>query len=169
MRDRLQTMAVKAAEILAKFAWMPAIILFSLDQLTKQLVMYFLALGEVKPIFHGFNLLLAYNRGAAFSLLAHYPGWQQWFLIFVAVVVCLGILVWYKHVKPNVRIERWALVLIFAGALGNAIDRLIYGHVIDFIDLYYEHLHWYTFNLADTYITVGVILLLWQQIKVLRT
>src|SRR5690606_25384449 len=107
-----------------------------------------------------FSWTLAYNTGAAFSFLADAAGWQRWFFAAIAVVVSAVLVVWLKRLKPN---ETWlavALALVLGGALGNLVDRVVFGHVVDFILLHWQN-RWYfpAFNLADSAITVGAILL----------
>jgi signal peptidase II len=112
--------------------------------------------GEVLVLLPFFNLTLAYNPGAAFSFLSDQGGWQRWFFIVLAFVVSAVLLVWLSRLK---REERWtavALGLIIGGAVGNLIDRIWLGHVIDFIQLHYADLFWPAFNVADSAITVGV-------------
>ena len=108
------------------------------------------------------DLTLSYNRGAAFSFLSDQSGWQRWLLIGVALCVSFFLLRWLAQLRRD---ERWLAVtlgLVLGGALGNVIDRLRYGHVIDFIDVHYGHWHWPAFNIADSAITLGLIGLLLQ-------
>lgn len=142
------------------------------DQLTKQLAASALQLHGSLAVLPFFNLTLAHNTGAAFSFLADSGGWQRWFFVVLALAVSAVIITWLRRLAPS---ERWngvALSLILGGALGNVIDRVLLGHVIDFIDLYYiigvclpffspvptadgMECHWPAFNLADSAITVG--------------
>jgi signal peptidase II len=131
-----------------------------LDQATKLLADARLAYHDPVPLLPFFNLRLAYNTGAAFSFLGNAGGWQRWFFAGISVIVIGVLVVWMRRLRP----EQWPLSLAFAlitgGALGNLIDRLVYGHVIDFIDVYYGTWHWPTFNIADSAITAGAVLLL---------
>ena len=107
-----------------------------------------------------FSWTLAYNTGAAFSFLADAAGWQRWFFAIVALAVSVMLVIWMKGLKPH---ENWlaiALALVLGGALGNLIDRVVYGHVIDFILVHWQQ-RWYfpAFNLADSAITVGAVML----------
>lgn len=107
-----------------------------------------------------FSWTLAYNTGAAFSFLAGQSGWQRWLFALIAIVVSVVLVVWLKRLKPN---ETWlaiALALVLGGALGNLVDRVLFGHVIDFILVHWQN-RWYfpAFNLADSAITVGAIML----------
>lgn len=132
------------------------------DQVTKFLAEAWLAAYQPVPLAALLDLTLSYNRGAAFSFLSDQAGWQRWLFVVVAICVCLFLLRWLTQLHRG---ERWlalTLGLILGGALGNVIDRLLYGHVIDFIDIHYGHWHWPAFNIADSAITVGVIGLLLQ-------
>lgn len=132
-----------------------------LDQITKVWVDRSLQLYEQIPVTPMFNITLAYNRGAAFSFLSDAGGWQRWFFIGISVVVSVCLTVWLYRMKPN---EKWlalAIALILGGAIGNnLIDRVIYGHVVDFIQVYYNTWYFPSFNVADSAITVGTVLLL---------
>lgn len=131
------------------------------DQITKVWVDRSLQLYEQIPVTPMFNITLAYNRGAAFSFLSDAGGWQRWFFIGISVVVSVCLTVWLYRMKPN---EKWlalAIALILGGAIGNnLIDRVIYGHVVDFIQVYYDTWYFPSFNIADSAITVGTVLLL---------
>lgn len=133
-----------------------------IDQVTKQAVLQHFLPGEGVVITSFFNLILAFNRGAAFSFLAEAGGWQKWFFVILAT----GISVWIvgmlrKHSAET--LLALALSLILGGALGNVIDRLIYGAVVDFLDFHAAGWHFPAFNVADSAITVGAILLVWDQ------
>lgn len=130
------------------------------DQLSKWLVTKHLLLHEPKAIMPGLNFMLAYNQGAAFGFLAESSGWQRWLFVGLAVVISLGVFFWLKSLTSKDKLESFALVCILGGALGNLIDRVRLGVVIDFIDVYVKDWHWYTFNLADSAICVGAVLLM---------
>lgn len=112
-----------------------------------------------------FNLTLLYNKGAAFSFLANAGGWQRWFFLILTTAVSIFIYFWLRKLKPHQRLQYTALALILGGAIGNLIDRAIYGYVIDFIDVYYGSYHWPAFNIADSAITIGAFLLIYDTIK----
>lgn len=131
-------------------------IVLLLDQWTKWLVEGHFVYGEVLPLTSFFNLTLRYNPGAAFSFLSDAGGWQRWFFTAIAVAVSVWV-VWSLRQAKGV--YALSLSLIMGGAIGNVIDRLQYGHVIDFLDFYAGSWHWPAFNVADSAITVGVILL----------
>ena len=137
-----------------------ALLIVGLDQLTKQLADHLLMYGEPLAIFPSFNLTLLYNKGAAFSFLNSAGGWQRWFFTVVAVVVSVVIVFWLKAAGEEKRWTPAGLVLILGGAIGNVIDRVIFGHVIDFIQVYYDTFYWPAFNIADSAICVGAGILL---------
>jgi len=128
-----------------------------LDQITKQMVDRSFELYESLNVIPFFNLTLAYNEGAAFSFLSDAGGWQRWFFLILTTIISTIIFFWLK--KSEDKIESLALSLVLGGAIGNLIDRLLFGHVIDFLDVYYETHHWPTFNIADMAISGGVMLL----------
>ena len=136
-----------------------ALLLAVLDQLTKFWVSASFVFGEARRITGFFNLVLTHNRGAAFSFLASAGGWQRGFFIFVALVAIavIGVLI-ARHARET--LFCLALALILGGAIGNVIDRIALGYVVDFLDFYLAGWHWPAFNLADSAITVGAVLLL---------
>ena len=153
----MDTLQNKASAL--RWLWLTLVVLVS-DWVTKYLADTRLDYADPVPILPVFDLTLLYNRGAAFSFLAGGDGWQRWFFILVAVAVSLLLLVWMKRspLKP------WwlgcGLALLLGGALGNLYDRIIYGHVVDFISLHYGGWYFPAFNLADTAITLGAGLLI---------
>lgn len=137
-----------------------AVLVALLDQATKAMALQALDYGVPRAVFPGFNLTLLYNTGAAFSLLDDASGWQRWFFSGVACVVGVIMVVWLQSLD---RAERWAplaLALILGGAVGNLIDRLLHGYVIDFIQVYYAQWSWPAFNIADSAISVGAVMLI---------
>ena len=130
------------------------------DQLSKWWANSALELYQSIAVLPFFNITLAYNHGAAFSFLASESGWKRWFFTGLAVVVSIVLLVWLKRLKTDAKLEAISLALILGGALGNVIDRVVHGYVIDFIDVYYGTYHWPAFNVADSAICVGAILLI---------
>lgn len=137
-----------------------SVLIVGLDQLTKILAEQHLQLFQPVPVMASFNLALMYNTGAAFSFLAGAGGWQRWFFIVLATVISVVLVIWLARLGRDQRLQASALALVLGGAVGNVIDRLLYGHVIDFIQLYYRHWYWPTFNIADAAITVGAVLLI---------
>lgn len=129
------------------------------DQVTKQLIVRSMELFESIPVVPYLNLRLLHNTGAAFSLLADAGGWQRWFFVLLGAGVSAFILVWLRKMPAGQgKLLPLSLSLILGGALGNVIDRAMYGYVVDFIDVYYGAWHWPAFNVADSAITVGAVL-----------
>jgi len=148
--------------------WLSLFILAA-DQISKQLAESAIQLYERVPLLPYLNLTLTYNRGAAFSFLSDQGGWQRWFFSVLAMVVTVVLVVWLRQLD---RANRWtaiSLSLIIGGAVGNLVDRLLFGHVIDFIDLYYGQWHWPAFNVADSAITVGVVMMLLEAFRGQKT
>ncbi len=143
-----------------KWLWLSiAVIVF--DQLTKVWIDNNFLLHARQPVIDGFfDLTLAYNPGAAFSFLADAGGWQRWFFTILATVVTIILVVWLKRLPAHEKLNAAALSLIIGGAIGNLIDRIAYGHVIDFLLVYYQQWSWPAFNVADSAISVGVVLML---------
>jgi signal peptidase II len=137
-----------------------SLVIVLLDQLTKRLVEGHLLVFEMIPLLPSLNLTLTYNTGAAFSFLADQGGWQRWFFVTLAVGVTGVMAVWLNRLRSQERLTAASLSFIIGGAVGNLIDRLWTGRVVDFIDVYYDRWHWPAFNLADSAITLGVILML---------
>lgn len=133
-----------------------------LDQASKLWVLSAFRFGEVRPVTDFFNLVLVFNSGAAFSFLAGAGGWQKWFFVVLALAISVWLAVMIRRHAAE-RLLPLALALVLGGALGNVIDRLRLGAVVDFLDFHLAGWHWPAFNLADSAITIGVILLLWQQ------
>ncbi|MBS3954937.1 MAG: signal peptidase II [Methylomicrobium sp.] len=142
-----------------KWLWLSFIALV-LDQLSKWAVKASMQLYESIDILPFFKLTYVHNTGAAFSFLSEAGGWQRWFFAGMAFVVSGVIVVWIMRLKENETLLAIALSLVLGGAIGNLIDRLAYGYVIDFLDVYYQTWHWPAFNIADSAITVGVMLML---------
>ena len=114
---------------------------------------------EVLPVF---DLVLLHNTGAAFSFLADSGGWQRWFFVGIALVACLVIWGWLNKLATKEKITALALALILGGALGNLHDRFFYGYVVDFLAFHWHYRYFPAFNLADSAITLGAILLIWE-------
>jgi signal peptidase II len=139
-------------------------LLLILDQLTKIVAKNSLFEGVSQPVTSFLNWTLVYNSGAAFSFLAQAGGWQRWFFTGVGIVAAL-IMIWLIRKNYHQTIFSLALSLVLSGAIGNVIDRIIYGAVVDFVDVHYMGWHWPAFNIADSAITIGVILLIVDEIK----
>lgn len=135
-----------------------------LDLATKAWVSRAFAPGDVVTVTPFFDLVLMHNAGAAFSFLAGAGGWQRWFFTAVAVVISIGLV--YMLRKPHRdRVVPLALALVLGGALGNLYDRLMLGHVVDFLSFHAGRYAWPAFNVADSAITVGVALLVWDGLR----
>lgn len=149
-----------------------AAVLIALDQLSKWwITTRFAQQGMGETVLPFFNLVRVHNRGAAFSFLADAGGWQRYFFTIFALVVAL-VLIHMLRQNQGGCIYRLGLTLILAGAVGNAIDRLIHGYVLDFLDFHWDFLsvlfhggHFPAFNVADSCISVGVVLLLWGELR----
>ena len=133
-------------------------LVIALDQWTKHLALAHLEFARSMPVFPGLNWTLLYNRGMAFSLFSD-GGWQVWMLTILTAVVSVAIAIWLFRTPGDHRWQAGSLSLVLGGAVGNLIDRLRYGHVVDFIDVYYRQWHWPAFNIADSAITVGAVIL----------
>jgi signal peptidase II len=136
-----------------------------LDQLSKRLVDQSMQLYQTVELLPFFQLTYLRNQGAAFSFLSQAGGWQRWFFIALAVVASLAICYWLNRLGRHQRFEAAAWALVLGGALGNLIDRTLYGYVIDFLDVFYRDWHWPAFNVADSAITVGVAMLLVDSVR----
>ena len=140
-----------------------SLLIVILDQITKMIARNNLQLFEQKHFLTFWNWTLAYNQGAAFSLFADQGGWQRIFFGVLAVGVSVG-LVFYILNKVYSKITGVAICFILGGAIGNLVDRIMFGQVTDFIDWYYSAHHWPAFNVADSFITVGVTLMIIESI-----
>ena len=142
------------------FKWLTlSFVIIILDQLTKSYATQELILYQPIHIIPGFNLTLMHNTGAAFSFLSQAGGWQRWFFIGLASVISIAIVVWMIGLPSSRRWLLFALAFVLCGALGNLWDRVMLGYVIDFIEVYYQDMYWPAFNIADSAITVGAIML----------
>ena len=151
-------MRIEARRALA-LAWGTSIILVVADQWTKYAITSNLRYGESVAITSFFNLVLVYNKGAAFSFLSDAGGWQRAFFIGITGVAIV-VLSWLIAKHENEKLFRWGLTLILGGAIGNLIDRVAYGHVVDFLDFHFAGWHFWAFNVADSAITIGAVLLI---------
>jgi len=146
------------------WSWITVLIII-LDQASKLLADHFLQYHQPVAVMPLFNFTLLYNKGAAFSFLADAGGWQRWFFLILTSVVSIFIYSWLRKLKPHQVLQYTALALILGGAIGNLIDRAIYGYVIDFLDVYYANYHWPAFNIADSAIFIGATLLIIDTLK----
>ena len=141
-----------------------ATITLLLDQLSKWSALSNLQMGVSEPVLPFMNWLLLFNPGAAFSFLAQGSGWQCWFFTILGLAACIYIIVLLWKNQSD-KLLCWALSLILGGALGNVLDRLMYGAVVDFIDLHYANWHWPAFNIADSAICIGAALIIWGELR----
>lgn len=141
--------------------------LLLLDQLTKTLVVYTLDLHESIPVIGSvFHLTRVHNTGAAFGLLAQAPEWfRQPFFLTATGIAVFALILFLRRTEETNRLVVMAIAAILAGALGNLIDRVVYGEVIDFLDFHWRGYHWPAFNVADSSITLGVMGLLWSSLR----
>ena len=138
-----------------------------LDQLTKAMIVAAFHLGDARTVTPFFDIVRAHNRGAAFSFLNDASGWQRWFFVALGVAAATFI-VWMLRRHGGQRMFGWALALILGGALGNVIDRLIHGHVVDFIQVHWQQHYFPSFNVADSAITIGAMLLILDELRRVR-
>lgn len=144
-----------------------AIVVVIADQLTKWAATDVLCCRPPVNLAPFFNLVLAHNTGAAFSFLANEPGWQRWFFAAIALVASIVIsMLLVKHARqPGQRRFCAALALILGGAVGNLIDRVLYGYVVDFLDFHVAGWHWPAFNVADSAISIGAVLMILDSLQ----
>ena len=139
-----------------------AVIVILLDQITKTLILGQFQYGDTRPVTSFFNLVRVHNSGAAFSFLANAGGWQRWFFTGIGVAAALFI-TWLLRQHAGQKLFAFAMACILGGAIGNVIDRLRFGYVVDFLDVHVAGMHWPAFNVADSCICVGAVLLIWDE------
>jgi len=152
----------RGAAAASGWIWLPlAVAIVALDQISKMWIVQHFALYERHDILPVLDITLMYNTGAAFSFLSTASGWQRWLFVALAFIVGAGILVWMRRLNGRSQAPLCcSLALILAGALGNVIDRLRIGHVVDFIHAHWNDAYFPAFNVADSAITIGAVLLL---------
>lgn len=146
------------------FLWISVIVLI-LDQWTKTIASSRLDLYVPNKVTEFFNLTLMHNEGVAFSILANQSGWQRYFIAVVASAIVIWLLYWLWNNARSMKLQNTALVLVIGGALGNIWDRVLLGYVVDFIEVHYNGYYWPAFNVADSAITLGAILLIIDAFK----
>jgi signal peptidase II len=144
-----------------------AFILLMVDQFTKVLIVGYYHLGDSTYVTHFFNVVRVHNSGAAFSFLAGASGWQRWFFTVIGFVAA-AVIVWMLKSHPGQRLFSFAMACILGGAIGNVIDRLLHGYVIDFLDFHWRSWHFPAFNVADAAITVGAACLILDELLRVR-
>lgn len=143
-----------------KYLWiLITVLVFALDRITKYMVLHYLSQGATIHVLPVLNLIFALNPGAAFSFLYKAGGWQEWLFIAIAIGVSVFLVVWQFKISIKYGWLKIANALILAGTLGNLYDRFVYHSVIDFIDFYFKNWHYPTFNIADSAICLGAIIL----------
>jgi len=177
-------MAIFKSKSMLKWLWVTALVVV-IDQVTKQWASHALQMYHAIDVIPMLNLFLAHNEGAAFSFLSSAGGWQRWLFTLVALAVSVGLVMWIRKLQPH---EKWiaiGLAFILGGALGNVLDRIVFGYVIDFIQFYYSGQSclpgfalfqssqaslciWPAFNIADSAITVGAAILILDGIVSLK-
>ncbi|NCN70745.1 MAG: lipoprotein signal peptidase [Rhodoferax sp.] len=151
--------------LMAWLGW--AMVLLIADQFTKVLIMGYYPLGASTPVTSFFNLVRVHNTGAAFSFLASAGGWQRWLFTGIGVAAVLLIL-WLLKTHAGQKLFAFAMASILGGALGNVIDRVLYGYVVDFLDFHWKNWHFPAFNVADSAITVGAACLILDELLRVR-
>jgi signal peptidase II len=144
-----------------------ALMLLIADQFTKVLILGYYQLGDSTPVTGFFDIVRVHNQGAAFSFLATAGGWQRWFFTALGVGAALFI-VWMLKSHPGQKLFSLAMACILGGAVGNVIDRVLYGYVVDFLDFHWHGMHFPAFNIADSAITVGAITLILDELLRVR-
>ena len=144
-----------------------AVVVLLADQLTKILILGHYQLGDSTMVTSFFNVVRVHNAGAAFSFLSDASGWQRWLFIGIGAVAMV-LIVWMLRSNPTQRLFSAALTLILGGAMGNVLDRLLYGYVVDFIDVHWAGWHFPAFNVADSAISVGAAALILDELLRVR-
>jgi signal peptidase II len=144
-----------------------ALVLFILDQFTKTLILGYYRLGDATYVTGFFNIVRAHNTGAAFSFLADHSGWQRWLFTGIGVAAAVFI-VWMLKSHPGQKLFSFAMACILGGAIGNVVDRMMHGYVVDFLDFHLGSSHFPAFNVADSAITIGAICLILDEIRRVR-
>lgn len=144
-----------------------ALLILILDQFTKVMVTGYFQLGDSRTVTGFFNLVRVHNAGAAFSFLAGASGWQRWLFTGIGVAAVLLIL-WMLRSHSGQRLFAFALSMILGGAIGNLVDRIAYGHVVDFLQFHYGGWYFPSFNVADSAITIGACSLILDELLRVR-
>ena len=159
-------MAARANASLAPWLGIAAAVIV-LDQLTKAMIVAAFRLGDARTVTPFFDIVRAHNRGAAFSFLNDASGWQRWFFVALGIAAA-AFIVWMLARHGGQRMFGWALALILGGAVGNVIDRLVHGHVVDFVQVHWQQHYFPAFNVADSAITIGAMLLILDELRRVR-
>lgn len=154
----MSTATAKRVNML-RYLWISVLVVIA-DQLTKWLANTQLEYHQAVTVLPYFEWFLSYNPGAAFSFLSDAGGWQRWFFTLLAIVISVVLVLWIKKLSATEKLTAIALCMILGGAIGNLIDRLLYGYVIDFIQVWLGSYPWPAFNIADSAISVGAVVLI---------
>ena len=158
----------KTSSVTAMLPWIGlALILLMADQFTKVLILGYYRLGDATYVTSFFNVVRVHNTGAAFSFLANESGWQRWFFTGIGVAAAVFI-VWMLKSHAGQKLFSFAMACILGGAIGNVIDRTLYGYVVDFLDFHYGNWHFPAFNIADSAITIGAVCLILDELARVR-
>lgn len=144
-----------------------ALVLLLADQFTKVLILGYYQLGDSTRITDFFNIVRVHNKGAAFSFLSEASGWQRWFFTCIGLAAA-AVILWMLKSHSGQKLFAFALACILGGALGNVIDRILYGHVVDFLDFHWAGWHFPAFNIADSAISVGAACLILDELLRVR-
>jgi signal peptidase II len=144
-----------------------AFILLLADQFTKILILGYYQLGDSTYVTSFFNVVRVHNTGAAFSFLAGASGWQRWFFTVIGLVAA-AVIIWMLKAHPGQKLFSFAMACILGGAIGNVIDRLAYGYVVDFLDFHWWGMHFPAFNVADSAISIGAVCLILDELLRVR-
>ena len=152
-------------------SWLPwlglALVVFIADQFTKVLILGYYRLGDSTYVTSFFNVVRAHNTGAAFSFLAGASGWQRWFFTVIGIAAAVFI-IWMLRSHAGQRLFSFALAAILGGAIGNVVDRLLHGYVVDFVQVHWRGWYFPAFNVADGAITVGAACLILDELRRVR-
>jgi signal peptidase II len=160
-----KTFGTSGVSLMAWLGW--ALLLLIADQFTKVLILGYYQLGDSTPVTSFFNIVRVHNSGAAFSFLASAGGWQRWFFTAIGIGAAL-LIVWMLKNHASQKLFAFALASILGGAVGNVIDRVLYGYVVDFQDFHWRGWHFPAFNVADSAITVGAACLILDELLRVR-
>jgi len=152
-------------------SWLPwlalALAIFIADQVTKVLIMGYYRLGDSTHVTSFFNIVRAHNSGAAFSFLAAASGWQRWFFTAIGIAAA-AFIVWLLRSHAGQRLFSFALSCVLGGAIGNVVDRLLHGYVVDFVQVHWRGWYFPAFNVADSAITIGAACLILDELLRVR-
>lgn len=161
------TFGARSADV-SLWAWLGwALVILIADQFTKVLVLGYYQLGDHTPVTSFFNLVRVHNHGAAFSFLSNAGGWQRWFFTGIGVVAAI-VIVWMLRAHPGQKLFSFALSSILGGAVGNVVDRMLHGYVVDFLDFHWNGWHFPAFNVADSAISLGAACLILDELLRVR-